>query len=169
MSDYRLGDATALYREAIGFADDRDITTYSTCLRGRRALALVHLGRWDEAERTARIVLRTPASPVNLLTSQVAAGLLLARRGDVDRDRLLDAAVAAATSLDEAEWLALAHAASAEEAWLQGDEAAARAEIAAARRRIGELDVVEDAQLSLWECRLGVEPPPRHPLADGLP
>jgi DNA-binding CsgD family transcriptional regulator len=99
----------------------------------------------------------------------VAAGLLRARRGDVDRDRLLQAAVAAATSLDEAEWLTLAHAASAEEAWLHGEEAAARAAIAAARARIGELDVVEDAQLSRWERRLGVEPPRRHPLADGLP
>ena len=169
VTDYRLGDATTLYREGIEFTDDRDITTYSTCLRGRRALALMHLGRWDEAERTARVVLRSPASPVNLLTSQVAAGLLRARRGDVDRDRLLEAAVAAATSLDEAEWLALAHAASAEAAWLHGDEATARAEIAAARARIGELDVVEDAQLSLWERRLGMEAPPRHPLADGLP
>jgi DNA-binding CsgD family transcriptional regulator len=169
VSDYRFGDGTALYSEGIGFTDDRDITTYSTCLRGRRALALVHLGRWHEAERTARVVLRSPASPVNLLTSQVAVGLLRARRGDVDRDRLLDAAVAAATSLDEAEWLALAHAASAETAWLHGDETLARGEIAAARARIGELDVVEDGQLRVWERRLGVQPPPRHPLTDGLP
>src|SRR4030095_9380358 len=111
----------------------------------------------------------SPASPVNPLPSQVAVGLLRARRGDVDQDRLLDAAVAAATSLDEAEWLALVHAASAEVAWLKGDEALARGEIAEARARIGELDVVEDAQLCLWERRLGVQPPPRHPRADGLP
>jgi DNA-binding CsgD family transcriptional regulator len=169
VADYRFGDATALYGEGIGFTDDRDITTYSTCLRGRRALALVHLSRWDEAERTARVVLRSPASPVNLLTSQVAVGLLRARRGDVDRDRLLEAAAAAATSLDEAEWLAPVHAAAAERAWLQGDEVLARDHIAAARARIGELDVVEDAQLSVWERRLRVPPPPHHALADGLP
>ncbi|MEP6651666.1 MAG: hypothetical protein ABJA74_17400 [Lapillicoccus sp.] len=169
VTDYRFDAAAALYGEGITFTDDRDITTYSTCLRGRRALALVAVGRWDEAERTARVVLRTPGSPVNLLTSQVAAGLLRARRGESDRDGLLATALAAATSLDEAEWLTPTCCAAAEAAWLQGDVARARADLASARARIGELNVVEDAQLSLWEARLGLDGAGRSPRADGLP
>ena len=136
VTDYRFDDATALYEDGLVFTDDRDITTYSTCLRGRRALALVALGRWDEAERTARSVLRSPGSPVNLLTSQVASGLLRTRRGEPDRGLLVDA-LTAATSLDEAEWLTPTCSAAAEAAWLQGDDAAARAHLAVARARIG--------------------------------
>jgi DNA-binding CsgD family transcriptional regulator len=168
VTDYRFDDDTALYEDGLVFTDDRDITTYSTCLRGRRALALVALGRWDEAERTARSVLRSPGSPVNLLTSQVASGLLRTRRGEPDRGLLGDA-LTAATSLDEAEWLTPTCSAAAEAAWLQGDDAAARAHLAVARARMGPLNVVEDAQLALWERRLGVERHDPHPLADGLP
>ena len=169
VTDYRLGDAMELFGEGIVFTDDRDLTTYSTCLRGRRSLALAAVSRWDEAERTARVVLRSPASPVNLLTSQVASGLVRARRGEADRDGLLAAATAAAVSLDEGEWLALVATASAERFWLEGDDVAARAALAVARARIGELDVVEDAQVALWERRLRAPLGPRNPLADGLP
>ena len=62
VTDLRFADAAKLYLEGIAFTDERDITTYSTCLRGRRALALAALGQWDEAERTARIVLRSLGS-----------------------------------------------------------------------------------------------------------
>jgi DNA-binding CsgD family transcriptional regulator/tetratricopeptide (TPR) repeat protein len=168
VTDSRFDDASALYDDGIAFTDERDITTYSTCLRGRRALALVALGRWDEAERTARTVLRTPGSPVNLLTSQVAGGLVRTRRGESDRG-LLDDALTAATTLDEAEWLTPTCAAAAEAAWLQGDDITARARLAAARARIGALNVVEDAQIRVWEHRLGVDPGDPRRLVNGLP
>jgi DNA-binding CsgD family transcriptional regulator len=166
VTDYRFDDSTTLYDEGLVFTDDRDITTYSTCLRGRRALALVDLGRWDEAERTARTVLRTPGSPVNLLTSQIASGLVRTRRGEPDRGLLADA-LTSATMLDQAEWLTPTCSAVAEAAWLQGDEVSARSQLAAARARIGPLNVVENAHLTLWERRVGVDRLP--PVADGLP
>ncbi len=168
VTDYRFDDATTLYEKGLVFTDDRDITTYSTCLRGRRALALVALGRWDEAERTARTVLRAPGSPVNLLTSQVASGLVRTRRGEPDRG-LLDDALTSATTLDEAEWLAPTCSAVAEAAWLRGDDDTARRHLAAARARIGPLNVVEDAHLTLWERRVGVDTDRGSPTADSLP
>ena len=81
-AEYRFAEARALWRDGIAYCDERDITTYGTCLRGHRAIALLDVGRWDEAAALGERVLATEASPVNLLTSQVTLGLIRARRGE---------------------------------------------------------------------------------------
>ena len=156
VTDYRFDDATTLYERASSSPTTATSRrTRPACAAGGRWHSLA-LGRWDEAERTARTVLRAPGSPVNLLTSQVASGLVRTRRGEPDRG-LLDDALTSATTLDEAEWLAPTCSAVAEAAWLQGDDDTAREHLAAARARIGPLNVVEDAHLALWERRLGAD------------
>ena len=82
---FRFPEAERFWRDGIAYCDERDITTYSTCLRGHRAVALLDVGRWDEAAAIAERVLATEASPVNLLTSQVTLGLIRARRGEGGR------------------------------------------------------------------------------------
>src|SRR6185312_10860018 len=90
---------------------------------------LLDLGRWDEAVTITEQVFATEASPVNLVTSQVAQGLVLARRGLPGADDLLDAAVASAEGIAEGEWISLTRLARAERYWLAADDDAARREI----------------------------------------
>ncbi len=73
-AQYRFAEGERFWRDGIAYCDERDITTYATCLRGHRAIALLDLGRWDEAAAIAERVLATEASPVNLLTSQITLG-----------------------------------------------------------------------------------------------
>jgi DNA-binding CsgD family transcriptional regulator/tetratricopeptide (TPR) repeat protein len=150
----RFAEGERFWRDGIAYCDERDITTYSTCLRGHRAMALMDMGRWDDAVELAQGVLATEASPVNLLTSQRTLGLIRARRGEADVFDVLDAGVEAAEGVDETEYISLVRLARAEAHWLAGDEASARSDLASLRARITPLDYLEDAHLSMWERRL---------------
>ncbi len=178
---FRFAEGERYWHDGIAYCDERDVTTFSTCLRGHRAIALMDLGRWDEAAAMASRILASEASPVNLLTSQITLGLILARRGQPGAFEILDAGVAAADGVDEAEWIAATRLARAEASWLAGDDDAAAADIAHARARITVVEYTEDAQIAVWEQRLlgrvgSVSPPPEpwatwlageHPAAAG--
>lgn len=153
-ADFRFAEGERFWAEGIEFCDERDIMTYSTCLRGHRAIALMDLGTWDEAAAMAQRVLATEASPVNLITSQVTLGLVRARRSLPGAMELLDAAVAEGEGVDEAEWIALTRVARAEAHWLAGDTLAALADIERARARVTAMEFHEDAMVGLWEQRL---------------
>ena len=154
LQQFRFAEGERFWRDGIAYCDERDIPTYSTCLRGHRAIGLLDLGRWDEAAALAERVLATEASPVNLLTSQVTLGLVRARRGVGDPFELLDAAVEAAEGVDETEWVACTRLARAEARWLAGDEAGAVDDLRRIRARITPFEYDEDARLSVWERRL---------------
>jgi DNA-binding CsgD family transcriptional regulator/tetratricopeptide (TPR) repeat protein len=151
---YRFAEGERFWRDGILYCDEHDITTFSTCLRGHRAIALLDLGRWDEAAAIAERVLGTEASPVNLLTSQITLGLVRARRGSPCAFDVLDQAVAAADGLDEADWISATRVARAEAHWLAGADRAAVADLVAVRARITPLEYTHDARLSVWEQRL---------------
>jgi DNA-binding CsgD family transcriptional regulator/tetratricopeptide (TPR) repeat protein len=159
----RFAEGERFWRDGIAYCDERDITTYSTCLRGHRAMALMDMGRWDEAVAMAERVLATEASPVNLLTSQRTVGLIRARRGAGDVFEVLDAGVKAADGVDETEYITLVRLARAEARWLVGDESGARADLANLRARMTPLDYLEDAHLSVWERRILGEASPVSP------
>jgi DNA-binding CsgD family transcriptional regulator/tetratricopeptide (TPR) repeat protein len=151
--EYRFAEGEHYWHDGIAYCDERDITTYGTCLRGHRAVALLDMGRWDEAEAFARGILAAEASPVNLLTSQITLALVLARRGLDGALDVIDPGVLAADGV-EAEWVAATRLARAEVHWLQGDDDAARADLRVVREQISALDFHEDAALSVWEARL---------------
>ncbi|WP_191907987.1 ATP-binding protein [Nocardioides cynanchi] len=160
IAQYRFAEGERYWRDGVAYCDDRDIPTYGTCLRGHRAVALLDLGRWDEAAALARRVLATEASPVNLLTSQVTLSLVLARRGEPGALEVIDPGVTEADSLAEAEWIAATRLARAEIRWLAGDHDGAVADLAVVRAAITPMDYLEDARLSVWEQRLlGVSAP----------
>jgi DNA-binding CsgD family transcriptional regulator/tetratricopeptide (TPR) repeat protein len=154
LAQYRFAAAERYWREGIAYCDERDILTYSTCLRGHRAMALLSLGRWDEAAALAGGVLATEASPVNLLTSQVTLSLILSRRGQPGALEVLDPGVAEADNLGEAEWIAVTRLARAEIRWLAGDDEGAIADLAVVRSVVTPMEYLSDAQLSIWEQRL---------------
>ena len=141
LQQFRFAEGERFWRDGIAYCDERDIPTYSTCLRGHRAIGLLDLGRWDEAAALAGRVLATEASPVNLLTSQVTLGLVRARRGVGDPFEVLDAAVEAAEGVDETEWVACTRLARAEARWLAGDEAGAVDDLRRIRARITPVGV----------------------------
>jgi DNA-binding CsgD family transcriptional regulator/tetratricopeptide (TPR) repeat protein len=153
-AQYRFAEGERLWRDGIAYCDEHDITTFSTCLRGHRAIALLDLGRWDEAAALAERVLATEASPVNLLTSQVTLSLVRARRGEPGALEIIDPGVEEADNLAEAEWIATTRLARAEVHWLAGDDDAAIADLAVVRSVITDMEYLMDAQLSVWEQRL---------------
>ena len=67
---------------------------------------------------------------------------------------MLDAAVAAAEGVGEAEWVAFTRLARAEARWLGGDDAGAAEDLRMIRPRITAMEYDEDARLSVWERRL---------------
>jgi DNA-binding CsgD family transcriptional regulator/tetratricopeptide (TPR) repeat protein len=154
IAHYRFAEGERFWRDGIVYCDERDIATFSTCLRGHRAMALLDLGRWDEAAAIAERVLDTEASPVNLLTSQVTLALVRARRGLAGALEVLDPGVAEADNLREPEWIAVTRLARAEVHWLAGDDTVAVADLAEVRRVLTPMDYLLDAQLSVWEQRL---------------
>jgi DNA-binding CsgD family transcriptional regulator/tetratricopeptide (TPR) repeat protein len=153
-AQYRFAEGERFWRDGVAYCDEHDITTFATCLRGHRAVALLDLGRWEAASAIAERVLATEASPVNLLTSQVTLALVRARRGLPDALEVLDPGVAAADSLGEPEWVAVTRLARAEVHWLAGDDAAAVADLAAVRAVVTPMEYLHDARLSVWEQRL---------------
>ncbi|MGH3509936.1 MAG: AAA family ATPase [Nocardioidaceae bacterium] len=157
IAQFRYAEGERYWHDGIEYCDERDISTFSTCLRGHRAIALLDLGRWDEAAALARLVLATEASPVNLLTSQVTLGLVGARRGESEGVAHLEDAVRAADSLDEADWVALTRRARAEARWLGGDLEGAATDLDRARSMISALESDEDAAVAVWERRLDGE------------
>jgi DNA-binding CsgD family transcriptional regulator len=156
VQSFRFADSEVVYVAGLAFCDDHEQATYGTCLRGRRALALAELGRWDDALDVAAEVLHTTASPVNLLTSQVATGVVLMRRGEPGAAALLEAATYSADMLGETPWIVMTRLARAEDRWLAGDDAGATAEVAVARDALGPLFPAEAAEVGLWELRLGL-------------
>jgi DNA-binding CsgD family transcriptional regulator/tetratricopeptide (TPR) repeat protein len=153
-AQYRFAEGERIWRDGIAYCDEHDIATFATCLRGHRAMALLDLGRWDEAAAIAERVLATEASPVNLLTSQVTLSLIRARRGEPGALEVIDPGVAAADELGEAEWIATTRLARAEVAWLAGRDDTAIGDLAVIRSVVTAMDYLMDAQLSVWEQRL---------------
>ena len=153
-AQYRFAEGERFWRDGIAYCDEHDITTFATCLRGHRAVALLDLGRWDEAAAMAERVLATEASPVNLLTSQVTLSLVRARRGEPGALEVIDRGVEEADNLAEAEWIATTRLARAEVHWLAGRDDAAIADLRVIRSVLTPMEYVLDARLSVWEQRL---------------
>jgi DNA-binding CsgD family transcriptional regulator len=153
---FDLPAAEAAFADGIALCGDRELEVYAYCLRGRWALALAELGRWDEALAMADTVLDATASPVNLLTSQVASSLVRIRRGDPGADEVLDAATAAADGLGETPWIVMTRLARAERCWLAGDLEGAVQEVEVAAGAVGPSFWCEAAEVAVWQHRLGL-------------
>jgi len=154
--EFRMAETEPFFREALAYCDDHDAPTYSNCARGHYAMALVDHGRWDEALREANLVLASKASPINRLSSLVAVGTVLARRGDPAAAQYLDEAEDVATGVDEPLYLAWAGLPIAEASWLAGDADAARERLHAVSARLTELETPWLAAVIAWQHRLGV-------------
>jgi DNA-binding CsgD family transcriptional regulator/tetratricopeptide (TPR) repeat protein len=147
--------------EGTRYCDEHDLGTYGFCLRAGRGELLLAQGRWEKALQVTRPLLATNgSSPANRAMLAVTAGRVLARQGDPQGWIYLDEALDSARTSGEAPWLLSTYPMHAEAHWLEGDDAAARADLAAALASLtGELRPA-DAFIAAWCRRLGMETPP---------
>jgi DNA-binding CsgD family transcriptional regulator/tetratricopeptide (TPR) repeat protein len=142
------------YVDGVAYCDEHDISTYGTCLRGQRTLALARLGRWVEADALATQVLASTASPINRFSSLISLGGVRARQGDPAAWTLLDEVAASADTLEEPAWIVLARLVRAEASWLEGDRDAAARELRLAERYGETCDVWMRSEVSVWAQRI---------------
>ena len=122
---HRMFALASNYLEAgLKYSSKRGLDTWRLYLLACRARLELDLGRWSEAADSAVLVLRDPRSaPVPRGWALAALGLVRARRGDPEASAVIDEAALLAQSTGELQRIAPVAAASAEAAWLAGDNA----------------------------------------------
>ena len=152
----RFAEVESVYRVGLAYCEERDIPTYTTCVQGRRTIALGIQGRAREGYDLAMQLLAGEfPSPVNRLTSLTSAGLLGARMGEPDTWRWLDEAWELAVGVDEADWPVLVGAARTEVLVLEGDEHRALEEASRALPWAPRAEPWRRGELAIWLHRLG--------------
>ena len=160
----QLGRAADLLRAGLAYAEERDLDAYRFYLQGWRAKAELHAGRLDEALAGAQDVLRRPGLPIlSRVIPLAVVGRVRARRGQGEVWPALDEALELASRIGELQRMGPVAIARAEAAWLEGDDARVRTEVARALPRAREVrDRWIAGELLTWARRAGetVKPPP---------
>jgi DNA-binding CsgD family transcriptional regulator len=118
---FRFADYEHAFVEGIAFCRDNDMRTYSVCILGSRATALLRMGRLAEAAALANDTLRETISPINRMALLIPSATARLRMGDPDAVALLDEAWNLAIEVGDMQWQLLLAWAWAEAAWLNGD------------------------------------------------
>ena len=126
---WRLREAQAWLKVAIGFAQQHEIDFYRQYAASWLALCELHLGHWDDAREHALDIVQQPAlATTSRVMALVALGRLQARRGEPEAAATLDEALALALPSGTLQRVAPVRVARAEAAWWRGDVAATAAE-----------------------------------------
>ncbi len=135
-----LARAAGFLREGLAFTEERDLDGYRFYLLGWSAMAELHAGWLDAAVGRAEEVLRRPGLPILARVIPLCVvGRVRARRGAPEVWPALDEALEVASRIGELQRLGPVCIARAEAAWLEGDDARARAEVRPALRRAVEV------------------------------
>jgi DNA-binding CsgD family transcriptional regulator len=116
----RIAEFDWCFSEGMAYCHDSDLRTYTVCLRGSRATALLRTGRLAEAETLVEAALRETVSPVNRLHLLIPFAIACGRQGDPRADALIDEAWQLAVAVDQRYWLLELSVGLAEAAWLHG-------------------------------------------------
>ena len=114
----RLADAEESVAQALRLSEERDAPICTAWQLGVRARLRLLQGRWAEAERDARAVLKFGDLPLSQLWPHLVLGLLLARREAPTDNAHLDHLWRLVNRLDGPGMVAPAAAALAENAWI---------------------------------------------------
>jgi DNA-binding CsgD family transcriptional regulator/tetratricopeptide (TPR) repeat protein len=144
-----LATAEQYLRDGIDYCVDRDLDTWRLYMEAWLARAVVESGRYDDALRLTRGILRHPhLSPITQMTALTVTALVAVRHDDPAAEAMLDQAETLAGPTGEAQRVEPVAAARAELAWTHGSvpeildqtDAAWRAALARGTRwRVGEL------------------------------
>ena len=147
------------------YCEERGLDTWRLYMLASRARLELDDCRWDQAAESASLVLRDPRSaPVPRCWALVTLALLAARRGDADAAGPLAEARALAQAAGELQRIGPVAAASAEVAWLAGDDAGvAEATDAALAHALARRWPWVVGELACWRWRAGI----RDELPDG--
>ncbi|MGX7682044.1 AAA family ATPase [Jatrophihabitans sp. DSM 45814] len=154
----RFGEAERYYVEGIAYRDERDLSTFISCLKGERTSVLAQLGRWDEAVELSEELLDRVVSPINRINSLLNLGMISARRGQPTAWGFLDEALQAALGSGDPVRLAAVRLARAEAFWLQGDGAGTAREVHGALDVQGACDPWTRGAIALWTQRVACMP-----------
>jgi DNA-binding CsgD family transcriptional regulator len=108
------------FTEGIAYARENDTATYTSCLRGSRATALLRTGRLSETVALVEATLRETVSPVNRLHLLIPLAAARLRQGHPDADALREQAWQLAVGIGERGWLLRMAVVQAEAVWLAG-------------------------------------------------
>ncbi len=135
-----LSRAACVLRDGLAFTEECDLDGYRFYLLGWSAMAELHAGRLDAAMARAEEVLRRPGLPILARVIPLCVlGRVRARRGATEVWPVLDEALELASRIGELQRLGPVAIARAEAAWLEGDDARARAEVGRALPRAVEV------------------------------
>ncbi|MBS45437.1 MAG: hypothetical protein CMH83_20155 [Nocardioides sp.] len=160
LQERRLSDLEERLPSMLAHAEEHHLEAYVSGLRRARAIALLHLGRWDEALEEAS----STAEPDSTTEAErhVVRGLVAVRRGTggtpgATPDTELDQALELAERSGQPQLQVPARLARAEAAWLAGDADRAAKEVARARDlHVEQVDLARD--VALWAHRIGIDP-----------
>jgi DNA-binding CsgD family transcriptional regulator len=156
----RFAEYAQCFTDGMAFCHEHDTATFSVCLRGSHATALLRTGRLAETTALVEETLHETISPVNrlhLLISLAAARLL---QGDPGADAVMEQAWHLAASTGERGWLLRLASLAAEAAWLAGrPDALDERVIDVAGSHADDEDTWLRAELVVWLDRLGVPGP----------
>lgn len=164
LRDHQLVDAIA--DEALDFCDEHDTPIPARVIEGWLARSLADRGRWSEASTLIARSVETWHSEIPVL--RALDGLLAARRGGQDGQRLLARAWEEVPKAAEDSRHGMIRCALIEAAWLRGDSAGALEQLEAARCSPAFARYARPGgELALWAWRLGcdLQPPAGVPLA----
>jgi DNA-binding CsgD family transcriptional regulator/tetratricopeptide (TPR) repeat protein len=164
----RFAEAERYYVDGLGYADERDIATFTTCLRGERTGALEKMGRWDESATMSLELLGLVSSPVNRINPLMSLGKVRSRRGEDGVWACLDEAAANAEGTGEPHWIVLVRLARAEAYWLEGESGLAGREVVRAHDVAGSCDSWTRGEMALWLHRTTAAAPEDGGSRDGL-
>ncbi|HET6531412.1 MAG TPA: AAA family ATPase [Actinoplanes sp.] len=153
---YRFAEYEDHFADGMAFAHEHDAATYSVCLRGSRALALVRTGRLAEATALVEDTLREAISPVNRLHLLIPLAAARLRQGDPRADGAVEQAWRLATSIGEHGWLLRVAGVAAEAAWLAGRPDKLDQRVIEVASASSDAHVWLHAELLVWLDRLAV-------------
>ena len=150
---FRFADYAWSFTEGLPFCQERDIGTFSACLHGSHATALLREGHLAEVIRLADNVLRESISPINQLHVLIPLVAACLRLGDPRADALREHAWQLAEGTGERGWLLRVASVEAEAAWLTGGPRVHERLLNVATGR-GDEDPWLRAELMVWLDRL---------------
>ncbi|MBO3748834.1 AAA family ATPase [Streptosporangiaceae bacterium NEAU-GS5] len=163
----QYAEAEPCFAEGIAYCDERELTTFTTFLRGEQANMLDGVGRWSEAVTLSEEILAVAGpAPANRLCALRRLGTIRARRGEPGAWELLDEAAAAAEAIGQPVDMVAVRLARAEAYWLAGKTEEAMAE---AERADDVAETCDDwlrGATAVWLARTGSVRLPRGPVAE---
>jgi DNA-binding CsgD family transcriptional regulator len=155
----RIAEYEWVFVEGDEYNLECEMPTYTWCLRGSRATALVRLGRLGDAVELCEAMLREHISPVNRLHVLTAMTQALVRSGRPEATERLAECRDLAMTNDEPYWMSLAAVGLLQNAWLNEGVRLPEAWLHDTWKRCRHESSWVRGELALWLTRCGLAEP----------